>query len=213
MNSTLTVVVLWLLVLSTHGAIVGFTATQLPGTGSGSWEGPYSYWLSYYDTSADITQDPPLPATYYNDGNYNDGGLYKIPQNGIYTFSANLFFEYRGTTAPNQNVNLRLVSCPEAGCYTFDPFESCGAATTLSQGANTWLNQVPSGGAYPAYNPSMSFTGYFTAGTYVGVCFYNWSYSTLTLKQEYPTFLATCWLLLNKLSPVLCPTNKVFQLQ
>jgi len=141
-------------------------------------------WLPFWQTvGTSLLDDLNEWAHYYNDGSFTQRyaeewpqGVYNVPQTGFYTFRANVFFEYRGSASPNQNMDLRLVTCPSTGCSSL-PFPSiqCDAAHTVAQSGNTWLNDVPVGGAYPAYNPSVEFTGYFSAGTVVAVCIDNWS--------------------------------------
>lgn len=159
------------LMMKVEGTIRGFSATTPVGSSisvpSGSWF--FNNWKTTTTTG--------IPSTYYNDGNFFSAyGLYKIPVTGVYQFAADLFFEVTGSTAPNQNIDLRFVTCSDLTCSPSPShLGTCASATSLSQQANTWLNDLPAGGATPAYNPTVTFSGHFTAGQYVGLCIENWS--------------------------------------
>jgi len=171
----LTAAVVLACVLLTRAA-TGFSASTLQD-GGGFFVNPGSSWLTAYWTPPDRT----MPSWFFNDGHFVDEySLYTIPVTGVYTFHANLFLEATEATPLNQNIDLVLVTCPSTGCGT-SFLGACNQVTgVIHQGANTWVNDVQVNGATPAFNPAITFTGRFTAGTTVGLCVENWSGTRLT---------------------------------
>lgn len=166
--------------LYTEGAITGFSATAglkllsaSVAPGSSLWT--YNWW------STNVNNGPPY---WYNDGSFNaSNGMYQVPVSGMYAINANVFFTVTSATAPNQNIDLRLVQCYNIGCSSFPSHVAvCNSVFMgISQQGNTWLNDVPAGGGHPAYNPVLAWTGFLTAGAYISLCFENWSSQTLTI--------------------------------
>jgi hypothetical protein len=112
----------------------------------------------------------------FTDGQFmtSDGG-YVVPSTGIYHFDANILIDVASTTAPNQNVDLRLVNCASgSGCNSLC-FGGTVLATTIQQSGAMWLPAGFSSTHPPNYSLSASMTGYFNAGDTIAVCVDNWA--------------------------------------
>ena len=158
---------------TTANAQTGFSAA-----GAFSWL-PLNNGSNPFD--AQVSNSP----NQFNDGNFNPYGVYGIPANGVYHFDANVLIKVASGGPPNQNADLRLLTCGWAGCSNaagqcaspVNNYPWQGTNSTLAQGGSVWMGSAPDGYWYPNYTVSVSYTGYLFAGDNVGVCVDNWAAS------------------------------------
>ena len=112
--------------------------------------------------------------------------FYDVPSSGIYHFDAQVLVTVltTGGGTPNQNIDLRLVTTCNT---TTSPYScDCSGGGTLQQGAAMFLTNAmsnqqlpnPQDGGFlpgaPNYSMTLTWTGYLTAKTLVGLCLDNW---------------------------------------
>ncbi|GAM18687.1 hypothetical protein SAMD00019534_018620 [Acytostelium subglobosum LB1] len=113
----------------------------------------------------------------FNLGNFGANGGYTIPVAGIYHFDANVLINVASATAPNQNVDIRIVNCAAgSGCNAYCAGGSV-LGRTLTQGGSTWLGSGFNLAFPPNYNLKASYTGFFNVGDTIAVCIDNWAAS------------------------------------
>jgi len=99
---TLALLLLTGVYINVNGTIVGFSATFYEAYEEEAFFSEGSVWMYWYYTVSALGD---IPAILYNDGNFQSSygteipgqGTYKIPKNGLYSFTANVNLQQLNT--------------------------------------------------------------------------------------------------------------------
>jgi len=118
----------------------------------------------------------------FSDGNFAINGGYSVETAGVYYFYASVLLEVATSSAPNQNVDIRIVKCTIGSCSGYCHGNNPGV--TLIQGGDVWLGSGI-GFSTPAYALSASYIGTFNVGDEIALCVDNWA-TTNSVKLVCP---------------------------
>jgi len=103
----------------------------------------------------------------FTDGQFQSDGGYIIPVGGVYHFDATIQVQVSSSTAPDEDVDIRLVKCAN-GCNALCTGNTDLGATLIQVGeyVGDGFNSAPP----PAFSLAASFTGSFNSGDIIAVC-------------------------------------------